>query len=57
MSKNIRIRVNGFDIYLGISKTDKKKRQSLDRAYQNQVQKNELERARFKQEYTMAKLY
>lgn len=57
MSKNLHIKVNGFDIYLGISKNDKKKQLDLNKAYQNQMLRKSSERTSFKQEYDMARLY
>lgn len=57
MSKNLHIKVNGFDIYLGIAKNDKKKQHELRTAYQNQMLRKNQERTSFKQEYDMARLY
>ncbi len=57
MKRNLHIKVNGFDIYLGISKSDKKKQHDLKKAYQNQLLRNTQERSSFKQEYDLARLY
>ena len=57
MKRNLHIKVNGFDIYLGIAKNDKKKQHELRKAYQNQLLRNSQERSSFKQEYDLARLY
>lgn len=57
MSKNITIKVNGFNIYLGISKNEKKANQNVSRAYQNQLHRKAQERSSFKQEYDLARLF
>lgn len=57
MKRNLHIKVNGFDIYLGIAKNDKKKQHELRKAYQNQLLRQSQERSSFKQEYDLARLY
>lgn len=57
MKKNLHIKVNGFDIYLGINKSTKQKQQELKRAYQNQILRQTDNRTSFKQEYDLARLY
>lgn len=57
MKRNLHIKVNGFDIYLGIAKNDKKKQNDLKKAYQNQLLRNAQERSSFRQEYDLARLY
>lgn len=57
MNKNLHIKVNGFDIYLGIARNEKTKQRTLKNAYKNQLLRQSQERSSFKQEYEMARLY
>lgn len=57
MNKNLHIKVNGFDIYLGIARNEKTKQNTLKKAYKNQLLRQSQERNSFKQEYEMARLY
>lgn len=57
MQRNLHIRVNGFDIYLGVNKSEKKKQQQLKSAYKNQLMRENQARTSFKSEYDLARLY
>ncbi len=57
MKKNLHIKINGFDIYMGISQNANRMQYELERAYQNKLTRESQERARFQQEYDLARLY
>lgn len=56
MKKQLHIHVNGFDIYLGISKNLTQQEKELIKAYENQQLEKELEMMAAKAEYDMRRL-